>query len=212
MNLETKNIFFKPWIGENYSTGIKGKKILILGESHHCKDGCLDCGDSRISHNCNSFTQNVIIDYFNYKRRKNAFEKWMNTFTKFANISSGKELNNLEHIDFWNTIAFYNYVQKALSGPRISPTSEEFNGSLLAFHELIVNLKPDLLIIWGKRLWEKLPRGIYFFPEFNSNDKTIGYYKKDNIKIPLKVIYHPSSSKLSYDHSIEINEFINNVN
>ncbi|MFZ4797855.1 MAG: hypothetical protein ACOYMA_10195 [Bacteroidia bacterium] len=214
MNLETNNIFFKPWIGENYSTGINGKKILILGESHHCDKICLDCGNLEILHNCdNNQTQNVILDYFDYKRGTIPFNnrKWLNTFTKFANVFNNKKLNNNELIAFWHSLAFYNYVQKALSGPRVSPSSEDFNNSLLAFHELIEYLKPDLIIIWGMRLWYHLPKGIFFTKELNIKNELTAYYRKDNVKIPLKVIYHPSSSKLSYDHSIEINEFINNV-
>lgn len=31
------NVKFKPWVGENYETGIhQGKKLMILGESHYC--------------------------------------------------------------------------------------------------------------------------------------------------------------------------------
>lgn len=212
MNFENNKIFFKPWVGENYENGINGKKILVLGESHHCDDDkCLDCGTTNTKHDCNSFTQKVILNYFSYKEKKYPFDRWMNTFTKFANILNGKKLSDPEQIDFWESVAFYNYVQKALTGPRISPTQDEFNNSLPAFHYLIENLKPDLIIIWGMRLWYNLPKGIFFVIENNAKNIPIHYYKKDNIKIPLKVIYHPASSKLNYNHTIEINEFINNA-
>ena len=37
-----KNVFFKPWVGENYySKGFNGKRILVLGESCYC--GVCDC-------------------------------------------------------------------------------------------------------------------------------------------------------------------------
>ena len=39
-----KHVFFKPWVGKDYSTGgIFKKKILVVGESHYC-DGCNYCG------------------------------------------------------------------------------------------------------------------------------------------------------------------------
>lgn len=32
-------INFKPWVGKKYlSEGYNGKRILVLGESHYCKD------------------------------------------------------------------------------------------------------------------------------------------------------------------------------
>jgi hypothetical protein len=32
-----ENIFFRPYVGENYfNKGYLGKKLLILGESHYC--------------------------------------------------------------------------------------------------------------------------------------------------------------------------------
>ena len=40
------NIFFQPFVGKDYADGgIFGKRIMVLGESHYCDDGCADCGD-----------------------------------------------------------------------------------------------------------------------------------------------------------------------
>ena len=37
--MEYKYVKFRPWVGEKYHTvGIFGKKILVLGESHYCKE------------------------------------------------------------------------------------------------------------------------------------------------------------------------------
>ena len=30
------NVFFKPWVGQDYSKGFKHKKIMVLGASHYC--------------------------------------------------------------------------------------------------------------------------------------------------------------------------------
>lgn len=27
--------FFRPWKGENYESGVNGKRLLLLGESHY---------------------------------------------------------------------------------------------------------------------------------------------------------------------------------
>ena len=40
------NVFFQPFVGKDYTTGgIFGKRIMVLGESHYCDEGCTDCGN-----------------------------------------------------------------------------------------------------------------------------------------------------------------------
>ncbi|WP_293589314.1 hypothetical protein [Prevotella sp.] len=42
----SSNIFFQPFVGKDYANGgIFGKRIMILGESHYCDEGCCDCGN-----------------------------------------------------------------------------------------------------------------------------------------------------------------------
>lgn len=51
------NIFFQPFVGKHYADGgMFGKRILILGESHYCDEGCADCGDCRLHRECMGFT------------------------------------------------------------------------------------------------------------------------------------------------------------
>ena len=40
-----------------------GKRIMVLGESHYCDEGCADCGDCRLHRECMGFTQGVLRDY-----------------------------------------------------------------------------------------------------------------------------------------------------
>ena len=104
------NVIFKPWIGSLYnSNGLNGKKILVLGESHYCGD-CDNC-KSFIEKYC-SFTTWVISNYLDYKYGKVKFARSMNTFTRFTNIFHGKYCNKEIIKSFWNSILFYNYVQK----------------------------------------------------------------------------------------------------
>lgn len=49
-----ENVNFKPWVGPKYSEGLHGKKIMILGDSHYCKDelkegGIISSDSSKIS-------------------------------------------------------------------------------------------------------------------------------------------------------------------
>ena len=39
-------LFFRPFVGSSYADGgLFGKRIMVLGESHYCDEGCADCGD-----------------------------------------------------------------------------------------------------------------------------------------------------------------------
>ena len=39
-----KDVFFDPWVGSCYNSGINGKKIMIMGHVHVCSD-CIECGN-----------------------------------------------------------------------------------------------------------------------------------------------------------------------
>ena len=52
------NVFFQPFVGKDYTTGgIFGKRIMVLGESHYCDEGCTDCGNVANHRECRTFTQ-----------------------------------------------------------------------------------------------------------------------------------------------------------
>jgi hypothetical protein len=37
------DVFFQPFVGKDYlSSGIFGHRIMVLGESHYCEEGCKD--------------------------------------------------------------------------------------------------------------------------------------------------------------------------
>ena len=140
-------IRFKPFIGEKYQT--QDFKILILGESHYFNNKDLSDylnKEKRIE----SITISVLKRFLNYKRTGKNHFKWMNTFTKFSNIYKGKRLYPNETIDFWEDCSFYNYVQAPTKGPRISPTKDEFNLSFNALKEVVEEIKPNLIFLWGK--------------------------------------------------------------
>ncbi|MBW8331138.1 MAG: hypothetical protein K0M40_03880 [Prolixibacteraceae bacterium] len=197
-----KNVFFKPWIGENYSTtGISGKKILLLGESHICGEGCGDCGNLLEHPNCSEFTNNAAKYFFNYKNGNGGFEYWMNGYTKFGNIFYNKHLSYDETVAFWDSIIFYNYVQYSTDKARVSPTNEEFEKSSDAFFEILEAYKPDLVFVWGERLWDQLPFSEDCGEDIiidNSNGGKFYYYTLDEKKTPIYMINHPSSSAFNY--------------
>ncbi len=205
-------IFFRPFLGKNYNKeGFDGIKLLILGESHYCKNknSCPKCGKED-PEDCFNFTNNVVQEYLGFKKGEFESKSWMSTFTRFTNVLLGDKVGNDEIIDFWESIVFYNYVQSALETSRKEPKSEQFYESEKAFKEVLRRYKPDLIIVWGIRLWEYLPDIGHYGEErkiHGAIDK-IYYYKSGVKDIPAFPVYHPASSKYNYDDSRKIQKAI----
>ena len=208
-----KNVFFYPYIGKNYETkGFNGVKLLILGESHYCEHfkECEVCG-KQSNNKCKepNFTKDVLKRYLNYKKGDDEFEDWMRTFTRFTNVLLEEQLDNETLINFWDSVIFYNYVQSSTEGPRKALPNQQFEESKDAFIEVLEEYKPDLILVWGQRLWDKLDNG-RVGKEIIIDDKNgnFYYYKISNKEIPAYSIYHPSSSCFSYEYSKYLKEAI----
>ena len=145
-------VFFEPWVGgEYYSGGMFGKRIMVLGESHYCGSGCPDCG---VGDRCRGFTSKVIKDYLdpNVKR-----EEWMNTFKKFERSLVNRSTSPQESVRIWNSVMFYNFLQVAMGGPRQAGTDEQYRNAAGAFFSVLDRYEPELMIVWGDQLWQRLP-------------------------------------------------------
>ena len=197
---------FHPWVGDKYECGIKGfdengiivygtkedpgKKILVLGESHYCAE---------LADAISELTNKIIKDLID---PDSEWEPYKNTYTKFIKSLTG-HLDNLEFNDkkeAWEHLGFYNYVQEPMTGARISPTSEDFKNSEKAFWEILNELKPDLIIVWGTRLYNNLPQGGKQLEYFTVQNKygddiyiEIWSYEIDGKNTPIIGINHPSS-------------------
>ena len=220
-----KDVFFSPYVGSNYENGLllsedgtivsgtessKGLKVMVLGESHYCGEECENCGIASVcaENRCKEFTKNVITYYLDYLNNKTEFEPWMNTFTKFGKALTGKD----EHSkDIWESVIFYNYVQRAMNAARTSPSYKDFEDSENAFFEILETYKPDLIICWGKRLYNKLPnkgsKGKDIETEYEFIDTWI-YNISNNQKSLVIPLYHPSAGfDWSYWHEVIVECF-----
>lgn len=162
LNQRTKEPYFLPYIGANfYEGGVFSKRILVLGDSHYCGE-CDNCGimskiDSMDSA-CHNFTRNVVSKFLKYRQGKELRETWMNTFLKFERALVGHETNASESMEIWDSIAFYNYIQTAyMPHSRQAYTNIEYELSSPYFWQVLNELKPDVTIIWGYRMWDRLP-------------------------------------------------------
>lgn len=198
---------FKPWVGENYETGIhQGKKLMILGESHYCANPETEATED--------ITIKVIEDLLD---PFSEHEGYKNTYTKFAKAVVGeKQFSDETKKEFWQQVIFYNYVQTAISGARVSPTTEQFRNSEQAFFEIISQYQPDLIIVWGKRLYNNLPQQGTQLPDlqisqgiYAGESSEVWSYTIGGKTIALLPITHPSASmfELQY-HKDLIYQFI----
>lgn len=193
--INMSRVMFLPWIGTEYQQGIKGKKVLVLGESHYCANE----GDA-----VPTLTQEIIMDLFN---PNSPHEGYKNTYTKFAKAIAGTDLDYKGKEKVWNSLAFYNYVQVPISGARVAPTAQEFRAAESALFEVLEQLQPDYVIVWGNRLYDNLPNTGAQGKEVIMSETDlheVWCYTLSNQKIvPMLRMTHPSAA-YSWDYWHEV--------
>ncbi|HEY5043465.1 MAG TPA: hypothetical protein VIK53_15850 [Verrucomicrobiae bacterium] len=137
---------FDPWVGNRYATeGIGGKRLLILGESHHGGETC----------NYSTFTSQVIRDEAvgekSHKRR--------NFFGRAHRLIVGGRggFSYAKREDFWSRVAFYNFIQSALDNPRDRPTNEMWQTAREPFLDTLRELAPRFMLVLDIELCRNLP-------------------------------------------------------
>jgi hypothetical protein len=146
--MDFSNLRFKPYKGKNYNVGWKGKRTLIIGESHHHEshsgpkcDWCRAIANGELT--------KFAVEELGIKRNSKIFGKIRQVL---GDDSSGGE-------NFWNAVAFYNYQQNVLEGPKV-PVAERVRlgkKNVAAFIEVANTLKPERLLILGKANWRYFP-------------------------------------------------------
>lgn len=182
-----KGYIYRPWVGARYETGFAGRKVLVLGESFYSDGSSVPSGD---------VTVDIISDLLD---EESEFEHYKNTFTKFAKAVTGLEqLSSADKRRFWDSVAFYEYVQVPLTAARTPPSKEDFSKSEGAFFDVLEELRPDICIAWGKRLYNNLPKGGLQGPDFKAPDgkwiESWTYFLSGGKGVLIFPIAHPSSA------------------
>lgn len=159
-----KDVFFNPWVGLCYNSGINGKKLMIMGHVHVC-GGCNECGIIKDKNEeCASFTKDVVKDYIKWRETGEipslGYEGWLNTYLNFAKAFFGYEPDiKLEKCELWDKIIFYNYVQSAVAKWDQKPNIDVYKRSQVPFLEVINEYEPDIIIVWGADTFNRTPGG-----------------------------------------------------
>lgn len=207
MTTQFNNVMFYPWVGKNYSSGINNKRILILGESIYC---CVpsEFNKCKIGYRgiCNSQVERIVKEQL-YKNADGSGPKKDRFYTKISKLLLGLGRQNLtleSKESFWQSVAFYNYVQVSVgTKPRQRPTSEMWKMSIDSFIEVLTKLEPELIVITGR----ELSHNIFSIPniwnnEIKTSDKGFAISKNlkyQNINAKAIAIYHPTYPGFSYN-------------
>ena len=143
---------FCPYIGKHYSEA--NKKLLIVGASHYCAADDFD----------SDFTINCMKKYLNYKQGvAESPGGYTRTYTRFANVAIGRKLSSQEVVAFYQKIAYYNYLQDPEGDTAKDKHPDKFNEEkhLCLFKKVLNELKPDIAVIWGEKVWQTLPKSLY---------------------------------------------------
>lgn len=158
-----RHVFFDPWVGSCYDSGINGKKIMIMGHVHVCSD-CIECGIIKDrDEGCASLTNKAVKDYIKWRETgeyKKEYKGWLKTYFNFAKAFFGYEPDfKQEKCELWDKVLFYNYVQRAVADWNQKPNSEAYEKSQVPFMEVINEYDPDIIIVWGADAFNNAPYG-----------------------------------------------------
>lgn len=152
--------FFEPWIGSDYALlqerlrvapldpGVWAYPYHVMAESHYCEPHEIRPGLTRSTVEKCGFSSNA--------GKCSAF------FTRVLKIVRADEHPELTRKQHWQKLAFSNFLQEVMTGPRIVPTREQFEDARQAFRGQLRLTTPDVLLVLGQRTWSELPRDFGF--------------------------------------------------
>ena len=218
--------FFKPYVGRNYSEGIRGKKILVLGASFYC--GVHDCPyftKCTSTEQKDSSSYNTICPPYAESGTKLSDEPstcirdWTKTYQRFADYM-GKFVGSDDYEEIWEQMAFTNYVQfflpldegETFRETRSSDLSERDFGACI---ETIKELQPNIIVVWGSVINSALKeRNPYLvdLKELQETEYYVCHLDVPGVNHPIAVInpYHPSSSAW-YSDMVKFDHYFNNL-
>ena len=139
------HVYFSPWIGDNYHLGFRGRRFLILGESHY------DTWNG-VKHELDRhFTNECVTDALKRPKDGGPFWKFVEQILVNESRVDGWAPSGLT---VWPQLAFYNFVQSPMNGKAgVRPSRKQFIQSRLAFTQVLEHLRPERVLVCGKKLW-----------------------------------------------------------
>ena len=193
---------FRPWKGDRFGKhngmGLPSR-VLLVGESHYGP-----------RHQPSDFTKCVVEEYI--------ADGGYRFFTGMLKAILGSESSAARdtRAAFYNSVAFYNFVQDMIENPRIAPTEDQWRRGREVFPDCLNRLKPSHAVACGFRLWNcGLPDERFSEPphleqdilphlpeqyqqdEKHRSEGWIGQYAYEDGTYLIMKIGHPSSGRFS---------------
>jgi hypothetical protein len=144
---------FRPWIGPAYrnpTPTTRGRRLLVLGESHYSEDGAL-IGQTPVG-----FTRDTVAHFPLAGRSQRFFDMLPRTIMDETEGRSWPDRIGL----FWNSVAFFNFVPLIVDGRSAdagganrTPEDWMFKAGTEVLAPLLDELRPEAVIVCGVRLW-----------------------------------------------------------
>ncbi|MGG2021710.1 hypothetical protein AB1J88_16895 [Pseudomonas sp. S8] len=165
--MKKNTVRFAPWVGSHYAEGFCGLRILLVCESHY--------GDKK--HERPTATPEIVKALALSEKHPRATSK-LRRHPHFTKIMSAVKnvrhsFTNIQRRDFWESVAYYNFLQEFIRDTRVHPPKEAWEQGKSAFAEVLDVLAPDLIVCLSAR-----------------NGHRIRSLAGD---VPVAVVNHPSS-------------------
>ena len=180
-----ENLAWYPWVGKNYhKTG-----IFILGMSTDTRGG----GDWTKKPGPSLTSRDASRTFFDFDTQGE--HKSFEVTSKMFLAGADKEHNNHTREMFWSSVAFNNFLPKAIApNQRIWDVSEELREEgRKALHATTKIIKPKLVVVWGVETTDAL--------DAEKCDEKINDTRPrfSNQTPPIVGIKHPSGTGRGFD-------------
>lgn len=139
---DTTQPHFQPWVGSGYCDSIH--RLLLVGEGHYLSQ-------SELVYDTPTLTKEII-------GRVRDGTQVLPFYTRTAStVLDVNYLGSNERTEFWDTVAFYNYIPKvAASRARERPSAEMWASAPGPFCAVLTALRPRCVLVLGKSLWNAI--------------------------------------------------------
>jgi hypothetical protein len=145
MNIHTpiERLLFQPWMGQHYGSSSLFKiPVLIVGESNY--------GESRGSREQDAqFTHELIQNFMTCEWNLRFFNNIQRCFVETAHSPESRH-------EFWQSVAFYDYIQDWLPSHSLPPTEEMWTAAKPVFQTVVAQLQPRCILFVCKRLYYRV--------------------------------------------------------
>jgi hypothetical protein len=184
---ETTALHYWPWKGNRYRAGYRDSlRLLILGESHYGDD---DPGATE-------------------RWTKEHCQKCPERFwTHVEQVVVGFPVQDSDDRQaFWDSVAFSNIVQDVQDRPGTQISERSWKRAREAFCDLIGLLRPDLIFVFSRTAWGKIPDdqeypGSRYLPDvrspYSANDQAYLYEIEPGYRVLAGCFNHPRSPGVS---------------